>query len=434
MKILFSSDTFLPSTNGTAYFLYQLAGELISRGHEVYVVAPSKSAKVESYTLDNGTKVYGLPSLKLYFYPDLRYPVPIGLEFYIQRYFKKVKPDVVHIQHHFFIGKATFNVAQKYGVPTVGTNHFMPDNILSILHLPETIKKPVYKLAWKQMIDMYKQIDRVTTPTQIGAKVLKEVGFPNRVTPISNGVNLERFSPGSPKESVYKKYKIPKGKKVVLFVGRIDAEKRIEVLVNATREVLKSKDVHLVLAGKGMVKKKLEELVGELGINKHVTFTGYVKDEDLPDIYRTASLFVMPGDAELQSIATLEALATGLPVIAANAVALPLLVKDGINGYLFETGNVRMLSDRIKKVLFTAGMAKKMGKEALEVAKKHDVKLITNSFVELYNSVYRKRKKVNWNKNFFPASTAKIKARIMNSELVKKIEDWDSQIKSFRDW
>ncbi len=431
MKILFSSDTFLPSTNGTAYFLYQFAGELKRRGHDVYVIAPSKSSRIESYTLDNGINVYGIPSLKVYFYPDMRYPVPIGLELFIQRYLKKVRPDVVHIQHHFFIGKATFNVAQRYGIPTLGTNHFMPDNILAVLKLPQSIRKRIYPLAWKQMIDMYKQIDAVTTPTEIGAKVLKQVGFPKKVTPISNGINLERFNPKKPSAEIYKRYKIPQGKKIVLFVGRIDAEKRIHVLVEAMSGVVKLGNAHLVLAGKGMVRERLEEQVSELGIKKNVTFTGYVKDADLPDIYRTASLFVMPGDAELQSIATLEALATGLPVIAANAVALPLLVENGKNGYLFKPGSVAELSSLISKVVYTDGLIEKMGKESLKVAKKHDIKLITNKFEELYKDVSKKRKVVNWDKSFTSEySISAIKKRITNSALVKKIEDLDNRIKS----
>ena len=107
-------------------------------------------------------------------------------------------------------------------------------------------------------------------------------------------------------------------------------------------------DAKVEIVGGGDQKRNLEHLAVELGIADRVHFTGYVTDEELREAYHRATVFAMPSIAELQSIATMEAMASALPVVAANAMALPHLVHDGENGYLFEPANPDDLAAKLR--------------------------------------------------------------------------------------
>jgi glycosyltransferase involved in cell wall biosynthesis len=156
------------------------------------------------------------------------------------------------------------------------------------------------------------------------------------------------------------------------------------MILRSLPHVSRVTSVHLVLAGIGKEKQNLEELAGELGIQQAVTFTGFVPDEDLPNIYGLADLFVTAGIAELQSIVTMEAMASGLPVVAVNAMALPELVHDGENGYLFSDGDSQMLAEKVIAILSDQGTRAEMSKRSLGIIQDHDI----NKTIEKYESIY----------------------------------------------
>ena len=161
----------------------------------------------------------------------------------------------------------------------------------------------------------------------------------------------------------------PHTENLILFVGRLTGEKQLDVLLQAMAALPKDLGATLEIIGDGDLRKHLEHKTAQLGLSASVKFTGYVTDEYLKSTYSRATVFVMPSTAELQSIATMEAMASGLPVVGADAMALPHLVHDGENGYLFEPGNVAMLADRLEKVLL-------MPQEELDVLKSASLRLI----------------------------------------------------------
>jgi glycosyltransferase involved in cell wall biosynthesis len=127
-------------------------------------------------------------------------------------------------------------------------------------------------------------------------------------------------------------------------------------------------------------------LAKDLGIQDSVVFTGRLDDGDLDKIYSLADVYMGTGTAELQGLAVMEAMAEGLPVLAANAVALPELVKDGYNGYLFEM-NEEDLAKKIIKILSDKKLLKEMGKNSLKTIQIHDIKNTISKFVDLYKEV-----------------------------------------------
>jgi 1,2-diacylglycerol 3-alpha-glucosyltransferase len=380
MKILLATDTYYPDVNGAAYFTYRLATLLAKRGHNVSVMYPSRSFK-NTISNDKEVIVYGIRSIHLPVYQNFRIS-PLFISRTVRRVVGEISPDIVHIQNHFLIGKEAVSAAKKLGIPVIGTNHFMPENLVHYLHLPGIAERWAQKLAWRQFVRVFEQLDFVTTPTKTAAALLVKAGLNKDVVPISCGIDLERFKPINDGAYLERRFAIPTDKPVLLYVGRLDKEKRIDMILRALPDILRVTTVHLVLAGIG--KDKLEELTEKLGIQQAVTFAGFVPDEDLQNIYRVADLFVTAGTAELQSIVTMEAMASGLPVVAVNAMALPELVHDGENGYLFSDGDSQMFAEKVIAILTNQTMRAQMSERSLEIVKDHDI----NKTIEKYEAIY----------------------------------------------
>jgi len=300
---------------------------------------------------------------------------------------KAISPDIVHIQNHFLIGKEAVSAAKRLGIPVIGTNHFMPENLVHYLHLPGIAERWAQKFAWGQCVRVFEQLDFVTTPTKTAVALLKNAGLSKDVMPLSCGIDLERFKPTNDGSYLKRSLDIPTNKQVLLYVGRLDKEKRIDLILRALPDILRVTSVHLVLAGIGKEKQKLEELTEKLGIRKAVTFAGFVPDKDLQNIYRIADLFVTAGIAELQSIVTMEAMASGLPVVAVNAMALPELVHDGENGYLFPNGDSQMLAEKVIAILSNQTMRAQMSERSLQIIKDHDINRIIEKYEAIYNEI-----------------------------------------------
>ena len=384
MKILIATDIYYPSVNGLAYFICWLGKALTKRGHEVFVMCPSQSFK-NTISNEDGVTVYGIRSIHIPVYKNFRVPPPFISKKVILRAVGEISPDIVHVQTHFTIGGDAAIAARERGIPVIGTNHSMPENISHYLHLPKIAERRLHEFLWKRCIRIFEQLDSVTTPTKTAAALLKKEGFGKDIIPISCGIDLERFKTGNSGAYLKQIYAIPEHKPVLLHVGRLDEEKRVEVILRSLPDILHTVDVHLVLAGIGKEKQKLEKLTQELGIQKAVTFTGFVLDKDLQNIYGIADLFVIAGIAELQSIATLEAMASGLPVVAVDAVALPELVHDGKNGYLFSCDDSKMLAEKVLAILSDPALRARMSKESLEIIKAHDI----NKTIDKYESLYQ---------------------------------------------
>ncbi len=385
MKILITTDTYYPDVNGAAYFTYRLATSLAKRGHHVFVMCPSRSFK-NTVSNDNEVTVYGIRSVSILVYKDFRIS-PLFISRTIGGAIEEISPDIIHIQNHFLIGRRVVSAAKKLGIPVIGTNHFMPENLVHYLHLPGIVEKGLRKGAWKDCVKVFEQLDYVTTPTKTAAALLENAGFSKDVVPVSCGIDLERFKPTN--DGLYLKqiFAVPNNKPVLLYVGRLDKEKKIDVILRALPDILRITSVHLVVVGVGKEKQKLEELTEQLGLQNAVTFTGFVPDKDLQNIYRIADLFVIAGIAELQSIVTMEAMASGLPVVAVNAMALPELVHDGENGYLFSDGDSQMLAEKVVAILSNQAMRAQMSQKSLEIIKDHDINKVIEKYESIYNGI-----------------------------------------------
>ena len=379
LTILIAADTYPPDVNGAAQFGYRLAKGMTGRGHNVHVLA-SRDSKGSSYTEFRAeATVHRLRSHSVPTHESFRLCFPWEIKKEISLLFDRVKPDVVHIQSHYMIGEHVLYEAVKRGVRIVATNHFMPENLNPFLPFPQWFKDIIGRISWKDMGKVMGQADVVTTPTPLAAKAMHEHAFLRKVLPLSNGIDSAAYElqPGEQIE--------PHPHLTVLFAGRLADEKHVDVLIEAVSKTPPELDVHLEIVGGGEVRPALEELVHRLGLENRVKFLGLASDEDLRKAYIQADLFCMPGTAELQSLVTLEAMSASTPVVLADAMALPHLVRDGENGYLFTPNDSDDLAKKITMVLeLPADQRAAMGQASRQMVEPHSIEGTLQTFEDLY--------------------------------------------------
>nr|WP_307364510.1 glycosyltransferase [Microbacterium murale] len=379
LRIVIGCDTFAPDINGAARFAERLAAGLVQRGHDVHVVAPNQKyrrAEPRTEVIEGEPMtLHRLPSVRWAPHDWLRFVWPWRSKHYARKVIDRVKPDVVHIQSHIVIGRGLSRIAHERGIPVVATNHVMAENILDHTALPEFINRRVIDFAWGDAERTLKLTRAVTTPTRRAADFLEKTIDISGVIPISCGIDRTQYTPVI----------APREKNRIIFVGRLTAEKQIEVILQAMTKLDPALEATFDIVGGGDQRKNLERLAVELGLAGRVTFHGRTTDEELRALLSRASLFVIASIAELQSIATMEAMASALPIVAADAVALPHLVHDGENGYLFEPGNAEELAARLTDVL-TAEPAEyeRMQQASLDGVAVHDINRTLDTFEALY--------------------------------------------------
>lgn len=385
LRVLIATDTFSPDINGAARFARDHAVRLARRGHDVHVIAPSATFSGHSGVTmidDQLIRTHRLRSVKWPAHEWLRIAPPWEVRRRVGRILDEIRPDVVHVQSFIGIGRGVAYEAHARGIPIVATNHVMPDNLASVGGLPSRIVPVVTRRGWNLAAAVYSRADIVTSPTPIAAEYLeRSIGLAS-VTPISCGVDLQRFTPKQAKPA----------RPGILFVGRLDPEKNLPTLLRAIALIDQDVDAYLDIVGGGSERSALELLAAQLGVADRVRFHGRVTDEELAELHHEATVFVMPSPAELQSIATLEALASGTPVVVADAMALPHLVHNGVEGYLVATYDAQDFARRIVSILtLPEDEYEAMSAHAVRRAAQHDATTIVRRYEDLYRGAGSRR-------------------------------------------
>lgn len=384
MKILLAGQAFYRKDNGQATFTVTLAEGLARAGHQVAVLAPKVFGA--GTICKNGVDIHRLTAL--YLGHNVNVSAFSGRR--IEKVLDTLRPDMVHIQDHYFISRSVWCKARKRNIPVVGTNHFLPDNLIDNVHFAGCLRPLVQRLLWRNMLGLFNRLDGVSAPTPTAASILKQAGCRVDVEAISNGVDIQRFRPRptANRRHLRRRYGIDPSQVVFLYVGRVDREKGLDVLLKAAIR-LAGQPLQIVICGKGRFLSALKHMRKDLGLKERVVLTGYVPDSDLSLLYNSADVFVMPSAAELQSIATLEAMACGRPVLAADARALPELVCPGVNGLLFQPGSSTGAERCIRDMLALAPNWPAMGRASRLRAEQHALSETVRRYTAWYAEVMR---------------------------------------------
>lgn len=383
MKILIAADLHWPTINGVATFSRNLAKGLSDRGHEVLVIAPSQTGKsYEEY--DGNYLIKRTLSVPFPFYQNFKISPTSQRE--VRKIIREFEPDVIHIQMAMFLGLATRTYALKYNIPLVATNHAMPENLMDNIRLLAPISKPIQKLMVEYGARFHSKVDYITLPTRSAIDMFGENRVSVPIEPVSNGINLSKFQPTKPGKEIYEKFNLPKDKDIITYIGRLDAEKHVPVLIKAFTKIMNDKR-HLLIVGDGTDAEHLRNIVLSTGIGSKVTFTGRVSDEEIVELHKVGTLFCVPSPAELQCIALLEAMASGKPAVAVDAGALGELCQDGVNGILCTTDDVDAIASAMDTILNDPALQKKYGEASLKIAGTHDITYTLERFEQIYEQV-----------------------------------------------
>ncbi len=389
MKILLTTESYYPNIDGGAIAQRNLANELTKRGHDVRVIAPGSSFK-NTVEKDNGTTIYRTRAVTLPIYMGGSYHFSLFPFFHVGKIMKDFDPDVVHICNAFQVCISSLVWARKLDKPVVGTIHLLPENmIISLSKMNKKHYEYIKNLTWNYLLFFFEMVDLAAIPTETGAKMYKKRGFKTKIYPVSNGLKTERFNKKNDGSYLREKFDL-KDKKIVLYTGRINEEKNLDVLIKSIPLVIKEVDAHfLIVGGGGEYTKILKDLSKKIGVYDHLTFTGFLDWDDYPNVFSIADVFALPAESELQNIPTLEAAASGLPVVVVDKGA-PSELASNDNGFIFKHQDSKQLAEFIIKILKDKKLREKMSKKSIELAKKHSLSHIVAEYEKLYNKVLSK--------------------------------------------
>ena len=333
MKIAYLAQTYPPMISGQAIVTQRLAEGMAARGHSVLVIAASESGTPYIEEQDN---------LRLVRLRSFNNPFRIGQRILLwpfrQVYAELLRfnPDLVHVHDPLHSALAGMYATRGRQVQTVMTTHQLPWFVSNFIPVPPRLRKAVDEALWWYARWLCKRFDTLIAPTGTIAEVVQQhTGRLPHV--ISNGMDLEAFQPEpttpNERESLCAKYGLDPKFPIILHVGQLNVQKQADIVVHAAAWVMRNTKAQLLVVGDGKQRKKLIRLANELGIHERSVFPGYVTD-DLPGVYRLGAVFVTASEVETQGLVLLEAMASGLPVVAAQATCIPEIVQDGVNGYL----------------------------------------------------------------------------------------------------
>jgi glycosyltransferase involved in cell wall biosynthesis len=376
MRILVVTDQYFPMVGGVPAVTRTLAAGLAQRGHAVTILAPSPGFR-------SAADVAGLAKVS-YFgsFPWLGYPgmrIALMPARAIRDHIATEAPDVVHVHSPLMLGVLARWQAGRSSVPVIYTNHYLPANVAGTAgDGARAFQASFY--SW--IVGFANKCSYVTAPSATALALLRTRGLQTPAQVVSNGVDLQSFTPGQPRTSLRQRYGLRDDRPVILSVGRLSGEKRLDVLLHAVQRL--TQPVQAVIAGAGPQHGPLARRARRLGLTDRVSFLGHVPDTDLPDLYRLADVFAIASEAELQSLATMEAMASGLPVVAADAYALRELVNHRSNGFLFSIGNGDEMARHLDLLAAEPGLRRRMGAQGLRSIARH----ARNNTLDEWESVY----------------------------------------------
>lgn len=379
LRVLIGADTFAPEINGAASFIARLAAGLVQRGHDVHIMAPSYDGFIgtrEEVHEGERMTLHRVRSWRWYPHPTFRFLLPWRIKAESAKLLDRIEPDVIHFQSHIVVGRGLTIEGEKRGIRLIGTNHFMPENILDhAIIIPPFLVRWAIRRAWAAADRSFRRAERVTTPTKKAAEYLEANTSVRGVLAISCGIDAHNYTASFE----------PRSANRIVFLGRVVEEKQIDKLIRAVGKLDPALDARLKILGSGDQEHRLKSLTHQLGLDDRVSFAGKVSEDYLRSTLTAAKVFAMPSIAELQSISTMEAMASGLPVVAANAMALPHLVHDGENGYLFAKGDVDDLAEKLTRVLtMEPAQYEAFQRESLSIVEAHDIQRTLDTFESLY--------------------------------------------------
>ncbi|MFW9995853.1 MAG: glycosyltransferase [Candidatus Odinarchaeota archaeon] len=341
MRIAIFSDTWLPNINGVTFSIINEIKALENQ-HDFLLFVPKTQKQALGFKIDCPT--YEITGFDLPTYPGYRISLPCSRK--LKKAIKQHQIDFLHIQSPFSLGYYGLLAKKLLRVPSVATFHTWLSEYVGHLtggFKEELVKELLEKPTWKYTRWFYGLNEVVITPSRMLEREMKRWGI-KKASAVPNSISPVFFQQKNRKEQVVafkKKFSIPLDKTVLLYVGRISFEKRLETLLEAYKSLENTnygKKLFLVVVGDGPHLDHYKKLAVSLGLKNYV-FTGYWAHQNLPVVYAAGDIFAAPSDTETQGLTYIEAMASGVLVIGTKAGGVVDYIKHGHSGLLVKERN-----------------------------------------------------------------------------------------------
>ena len=384
MRILMLSHAYPPVISGVSLVAQKVARAMVRKGHSVTVVTASRDGDSVQEE-DEGVILERVHSWPNPYWSEGRLPITSRKRF--RKIVASVKPDLVHSHDSGLLGFQLAREDKEGEVPKVVTCHFLPEFVTRYVGWINSLKRPIEKTVWEVAVRLLNQFDRVVFANHTHLQAFVDNGLHVPTVVISNGVDTERYHPIISEDGeIALKYKLPLGPRI-LCVGRIAKDKEIDVLISAMAQPSAKHDAHLLIVGRGDDMSRLQELARSEHLEHCVHFLGFVPEADLPGLYRQIDVFTIAATVEVQSIPTLQAIATAKPVVAVNAASLPELVRSGKNGYLVPPKDPQAMGRAFCKIMDDPERARRFGDTSLVISKDHVEEATFDGYETLYEQL-----------------------------------------------
>lgn len=391
MRVGIFTDTYLPDINGVVSSVELLRKKLEENGHDAYVICTYKGV----YKVKKEGKIIRLPGAevkKLYGYALTQ---PLHL-LYIEE-LKELNLDVIHAETEFGVGIFANIVASTLNLPLVRTYHTTYEDYTHYVNFinSKTLDKGLKKLvgSWSNLY--CNNCVKLITPSKKTMDLLLSYGTKTPIDIIPTGVELDRFDDSNIEFKIVKEIRkqyVKEDEKLLIFVGRIAEEKSIDMIINAFKKVKDNNlKVKLLIVGDGPSINDLKQLSSSLDLNDYIYFAGKKPFSEVPNYYKAADGFISASTSETQGMTYIEALASGLVVLAHYDDVLSDIVKEDYNGFYFN--DVNGIYDAIVKFNnLNKDKIKQMKENAINSVKQYDANTFINESIRIYKEAIEEHK------------------------------------------
>ncbi|MBI2617747.1 glycosyltransferase [Candidatus Gottesmanbacteria bacterium] len=395
MRIAFFTDAFLPQINGVVSYVVDVTTWLTKKGHTVIVYAPKPRRNFHIDVSQFPFRLVLLPSLPSPIYPDIRITIPSLPK--ILRDLKRSHIDVVHINDPWTVCMDGVEAAKLLRIPIVMTYHtfFLDTDMLKNIRFGKiltALRKPLSRL----ITFFHNYADVVICPSFTAQKELEKYGLKTATVVLPNGIDLSRIRRLKSAEIVQRRAEFGLSSKdfVGLYVGRLSADKSVDFLIRAWKNVVRSHpSAKLLLVGTGPKEKDMKKLVRMQKLQSAVFFAGSIERDSLlsSGLYSMADIFITASKIENQSIAMIEAMAHGLPIVAVDMRGSKELV-DSTNGYLVPPDSMDAMSHAILTLMKSSKKRQLLRNGSLFRAKEFSSSTVVSKLEGTYFALSRGKK------------------------------------------
>jgi 1,2-diacylglycerol 3-alpha-glucosyltransferase len=371
LKIAMFTDSFHPTVDGAVVAMERQCRSLEAKGHEVVMLAPRPSVDVKTRW-----PTHYLPSMEFRSYKGYRIVVsPSDM----LEYLRGQSVDIIHCHGLASMAILSLTAGKALGLPTVLTFHTMANEAVRYYSFIGVRDDLVVPLVWVYLRNLLKRPEMVVFPSKPIEKELLEHGIRTKAhAVVPTGVDRSLYSPANRDAAVLAKHGL-EGKRVMLHVGRLSLEKRLDIVLHAMKQLTgEEPDLRLLVIGSGPAENEYRRLTRDLGIDDRVVFTGFAPDDFLVKAYATCDMLVLASTFETQGLVILEAMASGTPVAGMRCRAIPEFVTEGHNGTLFDESSC---AEGIRRCL---GSLDDLRKNSLQTAVRYSADACIDRLVEAY--------------------------------------------------